>query len=479
MISRHAAGPQEDGDDDSDGESDLTDLESDSDATPAPPLTQPGPRLSRTSAGRKTTALCPERPILRAARARWEQPPPPNPTPPPVPSTSTRSSPQAPATSEDARKMKKERLAARAGCKIKRELLREVPGKPRAPKAVALVWRCQSSPVPVDFSFVAHPGVASTSWMGLRNPEADFEPEAREYSFEEAREIPGMRVLEWQGKPGPLVDADRYVFGLFGGQPRDPHWKRDVADPAAALIEEAAAGIYDRVFQGVYYGTRKEEKKQRKSKPTPRCGPHRAKSVGNSMGGGQEAPTGFVHNVIHTIVLTGLLAQKPFQRLAGFTNGLFRCYAPDLHAYYSETMEKLHCWNTMLRRNFLPTFSVFSAATFNFGLRTVTYPHLDFATLAWGWCAITALGDFDPDKGGHIILWDLKLIIRFPPGCTIFIPSALIRHSNTSIQPHEKRDVSVNESGLTAAEQQERIEARRTRWVEGLKMYPRWEFTYE
>jgi hypothetical protein len=42
-----------------------------------------------------------------------------------------------------------------------------------------------------------------------------------------------------------------------------------------------------------------------------------------------------------------------------------------------------------------------------------------------------------------------------------------------------RNDVSVNESGLTAAEQQEQIEARRTRWVEGLKMYPRWEFTYE
>jgi hypothetical protein len=68
----------------------------------------------------------------------------------------------------------------------------------------------------------------------------------------------------------------------------------------------------------------------------------------------------------------------------------------------------------------------------------VTFPHLDFANLAWGWCAITALGDFDPDKGGHLILWDLKLIIRFPPGSTILIPSTLIHHSNTSIHPHEK-----------------------------------------
>jgi hypothetical protein len=134
----------------------------------------------------------------------------------------------------------------------------------------------------------------------------------------------------------------------------------------------------------------------------------------------------------------------------------------------------------------------FAAATFNFGPRTVTFPHLDFANLVWGWCAITVLGDFDPDKGGHLILWDLKLTIRFPPGSTILIPSALIRHSNTSIQPHEKQfsftqytsagiirfvdngfrsDENVNTAGLSPEEQAEQVEARKTRWAEGLKMY--------
>ncbi|KAJ7800267.1 hypothetical protein B0H14DRAFT_3092679 [Mycena olivaceomarginata] len=74
--------------------------------------------------------------------------------------------------------------------------------------------------------------------------------------------------------------------------------------------------------------------------------------------------------------------------------------------------------------------SVFAACTFNFGPRAICAPHLDFANLSWGWCAITALGDFDPDLGGHLILWDLRLVIRFPPGSTILLPSAIIRHSN-------------------------------------------------
>jgi hypothetical protein len=44
-----------------------------------------------------------------------------------------------------------------------------------------------------------HPGVTSTGWMGLRDPEADLELEACEYTAEEAEQIPGMRVVDWQG----------------------------------------------------------------------------------------------------------------------------------------------------------------------------------------------------------------------------------------------------------------------------------------
>ena len=79
------------------------------------------------------------------------------------------------------------------------------------------------------------------------------------------------------------------------------------------------------------------------------------------------------------------------------------------------------------------------AVTFNFGPQTITFPHTDQGNLAWGWCSIIALGQFDPTKGGHLILWDLGIIIEFPPGSTILIPSALIVHSNTPIQVGERR----------------------------------------
>ncbi|KAJ7604995.1 hypothetical protein FB45DRAFT_767778 [Roridomyces roridus] len=110
-------------------------------------------------------------------------------------------------------------------------------------------------------------------------------------------------------------------------------------------------------------------------------------------------------------------------------------YAPRLFARYQKCKDDLLDWRKM-RWNF--ESSVFAACTWNFG-RAVTRPHRDFGNLAAGWCPVTALGDYDPDLGGHIILWELRLIIRFPPGSTIFIPSAIVTHSNTPIRSHEKR----------------------------------------
>ncbi|KAJ7304913.1 hypothetical protein DFH08DRAFT_976505 [Mycena albidolilacea] len=285
-----------------------------------------------------------------------------------------------------------------------------------------------------------------------------------------------MRVVDNDGKPGPLVDAEGYIFGVLGGQPRDDDWVRDVAIPAAQLMEEAGQQLFDRVFHGVYYGTRKQEQRSREKAglPPPRRGTDRTATTGYSMGGGQQFPTTCFNTVIKTVVLAGLLAQKPFRRIAGFTNTLLKCYAPDLHTFYSQTMDHIHDWNPNLRRNFSATVSVFATATFNFGPQTVTFPHLDFANLAWGWCAITALGDFDPNKGGHLILWDLKLIIVFlldpqssSPPLLFYTPAGIFRFVDNGFRSEEE----VNSTEMSAEERAARVEARKTRWAEGLKMY--------
>ena len=95
-----------------------------------------------------------------------------------------------------------------------------------------------------------------------------------------------------------------------------------------------------------------------------------------------------------------------------------------MHALYAENMSALKEHHGNLEFPF--PGSVFPSATYNLGPRTVTYPHLDFLNAAFGWCGITALGSFDYKRGGHLILWDLGLVIKFPPGATIFIPSAIM-----------------------------------------------------
>lgn len=116
---------------------------------------------------------------------------------------------------------------------------------------------------------------------------------------------------------------------------------------------------------------------------------------------------------------------------------MFQTYAPRLHRYYIDTIDKLQAVYPDFKPPF-PDYPVFSMGSANFR-RAIAFPHRDYANLAWGWCSITALGNFNPDKGGHLVLWECKLIIRFPPGSTILIPSAMITHFNTNIAENETR----------------------------------------
>jgi hypothetical protein len=119
-----------------------------------------------------------------------------------------------------------------------------------------------------------------------------------------------------------------------------------------------------------------------------------------------------------------------------FFSAVFETWAPDLFGYYRAQLRKLFQNDPELVR---PFDSIFTAASYNLGPQTVSYPHIDFGNLPFGWCAITALGSFDPVKGGHIVLWECKLVVEFPPGSTILIPSGVVHHSNTKIGAGETR----------------------------------------
>jgi hypothetical protein len=76
---------------------------------------------------------------------------------------------------------------------------------------------------------------------------------------------------------------------------------------------------------------------------------------------------------------------------------------------------------------------------FNLGNRVITKKHIDSQNCPFGWCTITALGEFDASKGGHIILWDLGIVLEFPAGACVCLPSALITHSNIPTNESETR----------------------------------------
>ena len=177
--------------------------------------------------------------------------------------------------------------------------------------------------------------------------------------------------------------------------------------------------------------------------------------------------------------------------------GAFKVYGRQNYNYVQETVKALqakaeHDANPRLRpKPYDGKAGMFPCRTFNFGKQTVTLPHVDTKNLAQGWCSITPLGRFNHKQGGHLVLWDFGLVIDFPPGSTILIPSSLFVHSNTPIQEEETRSsiVQYAAGGLvrwvnrgfqsdkdwmakaSAEDQQRDQEEQKLRWVKAAGMY--------
>jgi hypothetical protein len=117
----------------------------------------------------------------------------------------------------------------------------------------------------------------------------------------------------------------------------------------------------------------------------------------------------------------------------------FAAYNKDLFRYYKEKLDPLFSNMPGLQRIFPAHISVYPSAAFNFGPNVQTFKHRDIKNCPFGWCAIQALGNFDPTKGGHLVLWEARLVVEFPPGSLILIPSATITHSNTPVTAGDSR----------------------------------------
>lgn len=236
--------------------------------------------------------------------------------------------------------------------------------------------------------------------------------------------------------PRPLLDAHGRIIAVLAGQPDHPEYRAAAAAAFHAIRDAGAEARFPADMR------------------RHRRGLFAAINVGLSYGKGQKIPC-WLNNKDYAGIADTLLENTNIQRLAGFADcasfslprGLplttlfpaaaFALWAPRLHAYYRQHDTALRAHHPHLRHPFAR--SVFFCAAFNFGPRACTFRHRDVLNLAFGWCAVQALGEFDPIAGGHLVLWDLKLVVEFPAGALILLPSATIAHSNVPVQAGEER----------------------------------------
>ncbi|KAL7278386.1 LOW QUALITY PROTEIN: hypothetical protein ACG7TL_008366 [Trametes sanguinea] len=316
-----------------------------------------------------------------------------------------------------------------------------------AAKRVAIRRAALASAITAGYSTVAEDGegptlpahlpIASTAFVSRRQAPLASANNSAVTKWEALKM--GLRYVEWDGhRPFLLLDRDERVIGALVGMPRDDRWSEAMADVCAAFAEARSAihggappehrrGRFTTVASGISYGGGQVVRR-----------PRSIGGAGYSSRANRQEPSNRTQPTRRqSAAVADLLAHAGVKRIAGFESASLRLYAPMLHAYYSKSLDSLLRRNSKLTANF--SNSVFASTTFNLGPQTATYPHIDHLNLPSGLCAVTALGEFDPRNGGHLILWDLELIVEFPPGATVLIPSALIRHSNTPVQSWEKR----------------------------------------
>ncbi|KAF8059318.1 hypothetical protein FPV67DRAFT_1426687, partial [Lyophyllum atratum] len=301
----------------------------------------------------------------------------------------------------------------------RRKRQRQSDAASSAPNAVRPGVRAKflSSSVPVHTD--AEPEgfqVASSGFIGVRST-----PTPRVLSTAQLLRLSNLRPISWSGKvPKPLLDCSSRVVGVFAGQPDGESWSSTLAK-AVTLLEKARA-------EGTF--SQKQLHHSRGKFPTL--------ASGFAHGGGRAAPCNLKpYNSTNALLINKLLQEPAFERLATFSSSVFATWAPKLYAEYVKCMDELCTNDPTLKRNW--PRSAFAAAVFNLGPQTICYRHKDFANLPYGWCAVTALGSFNPKLGGHIILWELGLIVEFPAGSTVLFPSAVVEHFNTPVQAHESR----------------------------------------
>jgi hypothetical protein len=78
------------------------------------------------------------------------------------------------------------------------------------------------------------------------------------------------------------------------------------------------------------------------------------------------------------------------------------------HRYIMEAIEQVRGWSDQagnsLQCSYDKAIGDFPCHMFNISSQLVSIPYIDHNNLAHRWCMVTPLDQFDPKKGGHLIL---------------------------------------------------------------------------
>ncbi|KAJ7848371.1 hypothetical protein B0H14DRAFT_2768112 [Mycena olivaceomarginata] len=212
----------------------------------------------------------------------------------------------------------------------------------------------------------------------------------------------GNDLIEWDGiDPKLIVDAEGRIVAVLLERPEDDDWDKIIED-----MERILAGL-----------RRRGIKARRGKFPTL--------YDGYSHGGGQRKPGNLRHSRGYRKLLRHLLQSKTGYVWRGFSG---------VANYFPKVL-----WRLRARAATAVQELDLLGGDMNLGPETVTAEHCDSHNRAHGVCPVTAMGDFDYKKGGHLYMRKLKCVIEFPPRSSAAILSGAFEHGNTPIQKGETR----------------------------------------
>ncbi|KAJ7178545.1 hypothetical protein C8R43DRAFT_942198 [Mycena crocata] len=262
----------------------------------------------------------------------------------------------------------------------------------------------------------SRPKATYTRPLSAEELELNFSGQPRRMQYALEQMPPYYALFRWRGRETCLVvDRVNFVIGVLGNPSASTEWT-ELMEQTTQLLEQAASkfSIGDLTFVDIGLAYMEWE----------RTGVQRpAELIESDMDASAE-------------VVEFVASHVNIRALSQNANTLLNEVLPGVATCANAHGAAIFALEPTLNR--IVPHGAWTNMCIDLGGQTDALPKQHIHILGWAWIAITAFGNFNPDLGGHLILWDVGRVIRFPPGTTILLP-ALIRYSIAKIQPGETR----------------------------------------